>query len=173
MSRNIICARTTVILCLATLVMACTQGEGNGYCDNHHLIHDSHAATTGSLTIIVGRENVLEGTVSLPAGTIADEGQQSLISRLEEPGRIMTVSDGGRCEGPSLSELEAVGSQSVAFNLSCDSMVPMRQIDVTLLATIPEIDEFVVSVQTTATSKHFAISRQCPSPLFRVNGESN
>lgn len=45
----------------------------------------------------------------------------------------------------------------------------LRQIDVSILDQIPGLDEIEVTMSTPATQKRFAISRQCESPIFRLD----
>ena len=45
----------------------------------------------------------------------------------------------------------------------------LKQVDVTLLDVVAELGEIEVIITTEATSKRFAISRQCPSAIFRLD----
>lgn len=44
-----------------------------------------------------------------------------------------------------------------------------RQIDVYAFDQLPELQEIEVTMTTPATSKRFAISRECPNPVFRLD----
>ena len=53
------------------------------------------------------------------------------------------------------------------FNLNIEDDGRVRQIDVLAFDEFPELEELEVTMTTPATSKHFAISRQCENPIFR------
>jgi len=62
------------------------------------------------------------------------------------------------------------GSDFVDFiALQLEGGARLRQIDVSILDQIPELEEIEVSMSTTATRKRFAINRQCESPIFRLD----
>lgn len=45
----------------------------------------------------------------------------------------------------------------------------LRQIEVFAFDQMPELDEIEVTMTTPVTRKRFAINRQCPNPVFRLD----
>jgi hypothetical protein len=61
------------------------------------------------------------------------------------------------------------GTISASFESRCGAGNKIGQVDVLIFDSSPELEEVEVLVTTPATSKHFAISRQCDAAIFRLD----
>ena len=157
---------------LAILATSCAQEQGGGFCQDHHQVHTSHADSAGQLQIDIDRDNSIKGMLSLPAAGFDEDMNLDIGTRLARPGQLILIEGGGVCGEIEIDPPDSGATLTTQFTLDCDPAVQIKQVDVMLLESIPEIDEIVVSVSTPATSKRFAISRHCDAPIFRLGGDA-
>ena len=174
--RNISVRLFTGILVLAT-VTACTKDEATDYCKNHYVYHFEHVDQLSTLDVNVSESGLVAATLILE-GELAQEYntnrvlQQSLMTA----DNIYTIKTEGECAEPLVMHRYEPGSDfenwgdlaELKFESQCTAGAKINQVDVALFDTIPELDEIEATIKTPATSKYFAISRQCDGAIFRL-----
>ena len=158
-----------LFLLIATL-SACAREESNAYCRDHYLYHAEHLADTGKLDIVVTGDGILSSALILPAVIVSstDRRRDDLISLMRRPESIYSSADVSRCIGKNVAVSMIDDTMTVELEANCHSISNLKQVDVVLFDTIPELQELEITITTPATSKQFAINRQCDAAIFRL-----
>lgn len=166
--------RLLVLLGLSLLMAACSKEERDDYCKNHYLFHTDHTDTLGHFLVNLDDGGLMTSKLTIPATIFredsftADQKLDQLALMLQQNQAAYSLETETVCEtGTSNVELTPVGL-SALFESSCGESNRLKQVNVTLLDLIPELEEIEVEVTTQATFKRFAISRQCESAIFRL-----
>lgn len=162
--------RTLLMSCI--LISACSQKAAHDYCRDHYLFHPGHVGEVGSLEITVAENGSVSGLLNLPAAIFsADKGRVISAARnLRIPGSIISLDNEYGCEETGPSVVESDAAISATFEAACSGTYALKQVDVSVFDAVRELEEVVVTVTTPATSKQFAISRQCDAAIFRLHG---
>ena len=161
---------------ICTLAMSgCIEDEAMDYCKNHYRFHPQHRDDLATLTVNLDDAGQLRSELLLPYApfgvnqTTARRELSRIANRLGHAGQFHTLQSAQPCTEPAVSpSFNATGLRLTAL-ADCGKGNKVEQVDVALLDSLPELDEIEVEVTTPATKKHFAISRQCDHPLFRLN----
>ena len=159
------------LLLAAISLAACGGKEGADYCLNHYLLHADHEASITTLRVDVSDHGTLTATLRQPAGGFTGEPgpQDGFPDSLSDPGHVYSIPDRSDCvhSGPRVSRRDGV--LVAEYESQCGQGAEIKLVNVTILDAVPEIEEVEVTIKTPATSKHFAISRQCAAPIFRLD----
>ena len=163
-----ICRATFIVSC--GLFVACSENVNSDYCQNHYLFHPGHHDQTGLLAVTVGDDGSLLSETRLPL--LLFESEQSVavtMERLRDVNNAFTLTSDRECDaGTSAVTIE--DQMIVAKHSSnCGNGSKLDQMNVVLFDRIAELDEVEVIVVTPATSKRFAISRQCDAAIYRLD----
>ena len=163
----------------ACLVGGCAEQDANDYCENHYLFHDSHADKTAKLDIAYSEDGLFTVTFSLPHSIFVGEGESSgatideIAGILNDSENVFTVQADATCAETDVSVMSDAGLFSARYELNCGAGSKVGQLDILLFASVAALDEVEAVVKTPAASKQFAISRQCESAIFRLQGKSS
>ncbi len=166
--------KTAVIRLVAFLVATATLGacgEDNGvdYCKNHYAHHPDHLDSLATLTIKLSDAGALDGRLSIPDAVVAGNADSDVSLILGDPNNSFSLRTASPCEVAVESISPTSDGIDVDFVADCGPDNKIGQIDVALFDHITALEEVVVSITTSATSKRFGISRQCDSPIFRLD----
>jgi hypothetical protein len=153
--------RFSALLVVAATVSGCGQDNGTDFCMNHYAYHSDHLDSVASLTIKLSDVGVLDGKLSIP--NFDDSGM------LGDPNKAFSLQTEVPCELEVASISAAGEGIDVTYLANCGPDNQVGQIDVMLFDHIAALEEVVVSITTSATSKRFGISRQCDGPIFRLD----
>lgn len=160
------------LLLAGLALVACGGKEGADYCLNHYLTHAEHQATVTMLRIDVSNDGSLTAILTQPVESFAKsvERQAGFPETLTDPEHVYSIAGRDDCvhSTPRVSSRDGVFVAEYASQ--CGQGAALKLVNVSILESVPEIDEVEVTIQTPATSKHFAISRQCAAPIFRLGG---
>ena len=158
------------ILAFCTAIVACTDNKADDYCRDHHIYHEEHRAETGTLDVQVNEDGQLTAELMQPS-LVFESGDGRLatfIGALETADNVYSAGATGQCSHTSASVTERDGTIFASYKSQCNTDDTLKKVDVSIFDLADEIDEIVVTVVTPATSKHFAISRQCSAAIFRL-----
>lgn len=159
------------MLLAAITLAACGGKEGADYCLNHYLLHAEHQASVATLRVDVSDHGTLTATLSQPAGSLVAvvDRPDGFPDSLNDPGHVYSIPDRSDCvhSRPRVSGRDGVFIAE--YESRCGPGAEIKRVNVTILDAVPEIEEVEVTIKTPATSKHFAISRQCTAPIFRLD----
>jgi hypothetical protein len=159
----------TVVACLLTA--ACIQDDASDYCDNHYRFHDDHLETTAFLTINMADTGVIESEAAIPASIFGDNIVDRL-SFLRQAKNVYTLDTERECQTQD-AVVRNQGDRIIAhYESRCGSDNKLGQLEINIFDAMPELEEIEVIVTTSATSKRFAINRQCDSAIFRLDRPS-
>ncbi len=147
-------------------IAACSPEKAPDYCKNHYKFHQQHMDSLGTLSITIGADGLLQSELHLPALLLEDSGISAL---LQDAANVYTLRTERECEVPVVNVTELAGGVVASYKSLCGIDNKIGQLDVKLFESLPMIDEIEVTVTTPVTQKHFAISRQCESAIFRLN----
>ena len=154
-------------LAILASVSACTKDEDTDYCKNHYVYHFEHREQLTSLDLEVSGNGLITARLALRGDTALDfdpgAGQGLLDSR-----GVYHIDTEGECTDATVTQDNSSGTPVLTFESQCAAGVKIDQVNVTLFDTLPELDEIEATIKTPATSKHFAISRQCDGAIFRL-----
>jgi len=168
-------------LCLAVggVLSACTKDDATDFCKNHYRFHEEHKDTAAALHIKLISQGSLSSELTLPLAILdsspddpanISSTEALLEARLGEASRVYTVQSEHECTAIG-TRIERTEHAVIAhYESECGTGNKIGQIDVTLFDHVPELEEVVVNIATPATAKRFAISRQCSSAIFRLDG---
>ena len=157
-----------VLAATIAMIGGCTSDSGTDLCRDHHRFHADHAASAVKMDVRVSDENVISGTLLLPPHI---DISQDTYDKLSSYRSIIAVDANAQCE-PGATSMESVDESLVVnFTVECSPDKRIRRVDVALLDKVTALEEVVVTITTPATSKHFAINRQCAAPIFRLGTE--
>ena len=166
---------------LATAVVAgfalggCVEDDSMDYCKNHYRFHPQHRGDIATLTVNLDDAGTLTSELVLPYahfGTQQNTARRALsriANRFSNGQPLYTLQSAQPCSESAVSPSFNSTGLRVTATANCGENNKIEQVDVALLDTLAELDEIEVEVTTPATKKHFAISRQCDHPLFRLN----
>ena len=157
---------------LLWVLPACTEDTALDYCKNHYRFHQDHVDGLAFLHIELDAEGVLSSELDVPVSALGLDTPY-LLEMLEDPARVYAIESLQSCEPPEVAFGNKTGQDGtslvVNYTSQCGSGDQVKQVDILLFDAIPELDEVETRVITTATQKHFAISRQCSSAIFRLH----
>jgi hypothetical protein len=167
------------VLALSVLSVACSKEGRNDYCKNHYLFHTDHQDTLGELKVRLDDAGLVQANLFIPSsvfgtdvGSTSDALEQLAVT-LQYGQTLLRFDTDSACEpGKVIVQHDSTGLQA-QLESTCGESNRLKQMNVTLLDHIPELDEIEVEVTTPVTFKHFAISRQCESAIFRLNLPGN
>jgi hypothetical protein len=158
---NTAAIRLATLLVAAATLNACGQDNGVDYCKNHYAYHSDHLDSLATLTIKLSDVGALDGKLSIPITDVE--------AILADPNKTFSL----QTEVPCEVTVEGISPTSegvdVEFVANCGPDNKIGQIDVALFDHVAALEEVVVSITTSATNKRFGISRQCDSPIFRLD----
>lgn len=160
---------TLALLC-SLLFTACKPADDTNYCDNHYLYHQDHQGQIGMFTANLDAEGHLQITLEVPDQAIATEanGEVDLAALLGQPERVYTIMSETACSAAEVSVENTNRGVRAAYSAECGPDNRVEQISVGLFDNLPPIGEVEATIVTPAAQKHFAISRQCDSAIFRL-----
>jgi hypothetical protein len=160
------------------LLGACGREERTDFCQNHYLYHADHQDTLALLEMTVDRDGLLQSSLSIPAAIFA-EGEGRVDERMNNLGLMLSqekvlydLQTERDCESNLVKINQGSDRLDALFETRCGSDNRLRQVDVTLLDAVPDLEEIEVTFTTHATAKRFAISRRCPSAIFRLDSRA-
>ncbi|HNP64613.1 MAG TPA: hypothetical protein PKH39_11825 [Woeseiaceae bacterium] len=158
-------------LLIASLALAACGGkEGDDYCFNHYLTHSDHQASIATLYVDVSDHGTMTASFAYPTERFVSESDRrsELIEALSDPQHVYSIPDRDDCNhlNPVVSDRD--GNLVAEYESQCGQVAEIKRVSVTILESVAEIEEVEVTINTPATSKHFAISRQCSAPIFRL-----
>jgi len=167
------------LLVLPLLLMACTKDEATDYCKNHYRFHSQHIGKVARLRIELDVDGILSSELELPLAAIGSNSPDlasettGLMGLLEDPGKVYSIQSLGSCETPTVNfgnKSSPAGNSLLAeYRSQCGNGNQVKQVDINLFEELPWLDEIETNVFTPATTKRFAISRQCDSAIFRLD----
>jgi hypothetical protein len=96
------------------------------------------------------------------------EGLAVFVDALANAANVYSAGSNGQCSSTSASVIERDNMVIASFESQCSTERRLKEVEVSIFDFADELDEIVVTVTTPATSKRFAISRQCSSAMFRL-----
>ena len=163
-----------LLLALISLA-ACSKEERNDYCKNHYLFHAGHQNTLGRLEMTLNADGLMQTKLSIPAAIFSEgkspagERLDRLALMLQQEQVLYDLQTERACESTLVSIDHGPEGLDARYESHCGSDNRLKQVDVTLLDVVAELEEIEVAITTEVTSKRFAISRQCPSAVFRLD----
>ena len=156
--------RPSFILFACIVVSACTGEEDVDYCKNHYLFHAEHRDKLGTLAITMADDGTLNSVLTLSASTLA----AGLDQQLQDSQTVYSLQTERECTAAAPAIRREDGQLIATYESSCGLDNKIGQLDVVLFDNLPSLEEIEVNVVTPVTQKHFAISRQCQSAIFRL-----
>ena len=162
-------------LLLALMSLGACSKEGTDYCKNHYLFHADHQDTLGRLEMTLNEEGFMQSNLSIPAAIFSQnkgpvgERMNRLSLMLQQDQVLYALQTERDCESTLVSIDHGPEGLDARYESHCGSDNRLRQVDVTLLDAVVELEEIEVTFTTHAASKRFAISRQCPVAIFRLD----
>ena len=159
-----------MLLVTCMLLHACTENNAGDYCQNHYLFHQNHGDTIGLLTINLPEDGRVASDLKLPVSIFEGSNRLGeLKDYLQQADNIYTLNTAQQCEAASSTVSTQGRTINASFESRCGEGNKIGQVDVLLFNSLPELEEVEVLITTPATSKHFAISRQCSAAIFRLD----
>jgi len=160
--------RILVLMVAAVSISACSKDDGIDFCKHHNTFHSDHLDSVAELTIEISDDGVIAGNLSIPETGFGEIDESDLRSLLSDSTSIFTLES----EEPCAVSVTSIGVSATGleadFAAGCGADNKLGRINVSLFENIGGVQEVVTSVTTSATSKRFAISRQCDNPIFRL-----
>tara|TARA_R110002096_G_scaffold6206_10_gene28602 strand:+ start:13405 stop:13911 length:507 start_codon:yes stop_codon:yes gene_type:complete len=146
----------------------CSGDDGGDYCKHHSEVHADHIESVASLNLMASGDGELSGEMTIPRAALTALEASDIDALLADAGNFFTVQSDSECL-ISVAASNALSDPIAAmFEAHCGADNKLGRIDITLFDRLADLDELEASVTTTATAKHFAISRQCDAPIFRL-----
>jgi len=170
--------RLPMLFCLLlalTSLGACNREERTDFCKNHYLFHANHQDRLGLLEMTVGADGLIHSSLSIPAAIFPEgEGRVSerlnnLALMLQQDQVLYELQTEHDCKSNLVNIIQDPDSLNARYESQCGRDNRIRQVDVNLLDAVPELEEIEVTFTTDATVKRFAINRQCPGAIFRLD----
>jgi len=150
---------------LSCLVMSACSGEKDvDYCKDHYLLHAEHRDELGLLAITMMDDGTLSSILTLPASALTE----GLDEQLENSQSVYSLQTAQDCAVTTTAIRRENNKLIATYKSNCGADNKVGQLDVVLFDTLPLLEELEVDVVTPVTRKHFAISRQCESAIFRL-----
>lgn len=153
----------------AAMVSACGNDGGVDYCQNHDKVHASHLDSIATLAINVSDTGDIEGSLSIPNEAFGGATEADFESLLGDAKNIFALQSERPCDVSIASVVSSADGLDATFGASCGADNKLGKIDVSLFDSVNDLEEVLTTITTSATSKHFEISRQCDSPIFRLD----
>lgn len=150
------------------LLAGCKKQERSDHCKNHYLFHADHLESVATLDVDLDPGGLVEAKLNIPM-LVFDAGGDSAATDLRQNDTAIELKTEHACEAGNWDVQSNSETMQATFQSRCGENNSLDQVNVNLLDIIPGLDEIVVTVTTPATSKHFAISRQCSSAIFRID----
>lgn len=163
--------RVWLLLPFFAVGVGCTKDDGVNYCKNHYTFHDQHRDSVASMNIKYSEAGELTGEVFVPLVTFGDAAGEAIDEMLSQSGNVLMLQTASPCAVTVAEVLSTDAGYTAKFSASCGADNKLAQIDVPLFDNVDKLDEVVVVVETSATSKRFGISRQCDAPIFRLDSQ--
>lgn len=166
-------------LALCCALSACTKDEATDFCKNHYRFHDEHLGTVAALRLELTDQGLLTGELTLPLVILESKPNDStpatttpaqLEARVSDAANVFDLQTEVACPASAARIERTEAAVTVHYQSECGSGNKIGQIDIPLFDHLRELDEVVVNITTPATAKRFAISRQCSSAIFRLDG---
>lgn len=161
--------RRVVLFLLAIAIVACTKDEGVDYCRNHGAFHAAHLSSIATLVLEVSDTGDLKGSLSIPRSTFGGVAESDLTALFGDAEKSFTLQSEHPCVVAVTDISMSAAGLEARFAASCGADNKLGKINVLLFGHLKQLEEVVASVTTSATSKRFGISRQCDSPIFRID----
>jgi len=161
--------RCGIVLLVAASLGACGKDDGVDYCKNHYQYHGDHQNSLARLTVELSAAGVLYGELLIPDVVIREMVDTDVSVILGDAGNTFALQTDTPCEVTVESISATADGIASIFEANCGADNKIGQIDIALFDHLEALEEVVVSVTTPATSKRFAISRQCNGPIFRLD----
>lgn len=155
------------VLFAALSLGACSSSDAGDYCKHHFEVHADHLESIASLNLFVSGGD-LSGELSIPGAALTGLAANEVDALFADAGNIFTVQSESECAVAVTASDRVSDAIGAHFEAHCGSDNKLGTIDITLFDHLAELDELEASVTTSATAKHFAISRQCDAPIFRL-----
>ncbi len=171
--------RIVLVTFVVGMLAACARQDSADYCDNHYLYHEPHAENVGILNISHSENGRIATTFSLPKSLIgrrsasAGLSEEQIVELLSDRDNVFKIQSETDCKADDSDVNSGDASIVASYRMDCGANTRIGQIDVLLFDVLPEIDEVEVQITTPATGKHFAISRQCDSAIFRLRARGD
>jgi len=171
--------RIVLVTFVVGMLAACVKQDSANYCDNHYLYHEPHAENVGVLDISHSEDGRVAVKFSLPKSLIGRRGESAgrslvqIIELLSDQDKVFKLQSETACTVDVAVVRSADARILASYGMDCGADTKIGQIDVLLFDVLPEIDEVEVQITTPATGKHFAISRQCDSAIFRLRARGD
>ena len=94
---------------------------------------------------------------------------EAVDEMLSRSGNVLELQTASPCVVSVTNVLSTASGYTAKFSASCGPDNKLAQIDIPLFDHVENLEEIVVVVETSATSKRFGISRQCDAPIFRLD----
>ena len=156
--------RHLVLLCCIAL-SACADEDTVDYCRDHYLIHAGHQDGLGMLAVTMADSGILSTELTLPVSSLIG-GIEDL---LKDPQLVYTLQTARDCTAGTSTFRRLDSTVVTTYESHCGIDNKIGQVDIVLFDTLTSLEELEVKVVTPATQKHFAISRQCESAIFRLD----
>lgn len=151
--------RLLLVAAASFAITACVQDNGSDYCRNHYLVHADHADSIGQLAMNLTADGRLTKELRLPNAFVDVELANDAFG-------LQADSD---CASENAIVRRTAAGLVATFESECGEGNRLRQLDVSVFDLLPDLEEIEVAVSTPVTQKRFAISRQCDSPIFRLD----
>ncbi len=161
--------RNLAILVFCVFVGACAEPEDD-YCRDHFLFHEQHRAVTGTFEVHIDEDGRLTAELQQPVAAFPADGNglAVFVDALAHADNVYSAGSTGQCSTTSESVIERGDFVTGSYESQCNTENILKEVDVSIFDFADDLDEIVVTITTPATSKHFAISRQCSSAMFRL-----
>ncbi|HNP34780.1 MAG TPA: hypothetical protein PKK10_02900 [Woeseiaceae bacterium] len=157
-----------IFLGLFAGLSACTTDDKTDYCKNHYVYHQQHRDAIASLDITLLDDGIMQSEMQVPRDSLLRFAGTASLDTLSDSDAVFQVNTDTQC-APGESTVDNSGERLVlTYKTVCGAGNRITAVNVTVFDLLPDLDEMLVSVSTTATEKTFAISRQCPNPIFRL-----
>lgn len=166
--------RIVLVTFVVGMLAACVKQDSADYCNNHDLYHESHAENVGVLNISHSEDGRVVVKFSLPKSLIGRRSESAgrslvqIIELLSDQDKVFKLQSETDCTVDVAVVRSADAGILASYGMDCGADTRIGQIDIPLFDVLPEIDEVEVEITTPATTKHFAISRQCDNAIFRL-----
>ena len=157
--------RLPLVLLSCIVVSACSGEEEVDYCKDHYLVHPEHQNELGMLAITMVVDGTLSSILTLPASALTE----GLDEQLESSQSVYSLQTARDCVATTAAIRRENSKLIATYESKCGADNKIGQLDVVLFDTLTSIEELEVNVITPVTQKHFAISRQCDSAIFRLD----
>lgn len=164
--------KLTAVVLLAVVLSACIEEQVDDYCKNHYAFHSEHASEIGNLHAVLTSEGLFTVQLTLPATAYSADQVNSMTALLQDSGNVYTLSSENTCQPTTAHTSQNDNALDVTYESQCGIDNRLGQVDVLLFDSMAALDEITVSIITPATSKHFAISRQCDAAIFRLHSST-